>query len=76
MPINKATGEKICINNCGPLTQAKSRPKEIISHFIPSISRRDDEALAVTLDMGFSLDIWACSECGYVEFYDFDLKGV
>lgn len=71
MPIDKTTGEKICINGCGILKPTKSKgTSEIGDHIIPSINEDKEEGLWVNAEIGFALEIWLCSECGYIELYD------
>lgn len=76
MPIDKATGEKICINGCGTLRRATSDQPDFLAHFMPSALRHEEkELVSVTTAIGYVLDIWACPKCRYIELYDFDLRG-
>ncbi len=76
MPIDKATGEKICINGCGLLQQAKTGQTDFLSHFIPSVARHKEVGTIVDMGFGYALEIWVCPECRYIELYDFELGEV
>ena len=70
MPIDKTTGEKICINGCGPLQKNKpANNPDFFSYYMPSL----DNYKVIKLGLGYSFDIWSCKKCGYIELYDEEL---
>lgn len=75
MPIDKTTGEKICINGCGPLqSNVPDDTPDFSSYYIPSLDNsKDGKQRIVRIELGYSLDIWTCKECGYIELYDDEL---
>ena len=84
MPIDKETGEKICLNGCGLLQQAKVNRPDFMSHFIPSLvhqfisyeqdkTLKQKEIVVPEVGLGYALEIWVCPKCRYIELYDFDL---
>ncbi|MCX7108764.1 MAG: hypothetical protein NTX45_01295 [Proteobacteria bacterium] len=76
MPIDKATGEKTCINGCGLLTQAKPSMAEFLSHIAASAMRHGQRGVEITTDVGFMFEIWVCPICRYIELYDFELGDI
>ena len=76
MPIDKATGDKICINGCGTLQQTKSKQADFLSHFVPSVERHEQGGFSIVIDVGFMLEIWVCPKCRYIELYDFELGDI
>lgn len=74
MPIDKSTGEKICINGCGLLEKNILNEPNLLAFAIPSIRKFEKDIHSIDLRVCYTLNIWVCSKCGYLEFYDFDIE--
>lgn len=71
MPKNLETGELTCINNCGPITR-KDMPVDEFDGFALLALTKDKGGHGRTIhaDKGFTLFVYSCDVCGYIELYD------
>ena len=60
----------MCINDCGPMEKVDEKPG-LYGHALLEVAYRGDpKNVFLNMNSGFTVLLYKCSKCGYMEMYD------